>query len=98
MRTRIFFADDVIRESIQERPFPAHLAKGDEKPIQFRFELALQRLIERVGEGWLRQTPRSSLDLKMMREKVIDLLCRPSSAAEPQPSRKRGRVSRLPIG
>lgn len=60
---KILFSDDIIREAVHARPFPVHLGKGDENPIQYRFELALQRPIKRVGDGWLRQRPRSTLDL-----------------------------------
>lgn len=57
--------------------------------MQFRYELALQRLTAKIGEGWLRQPPRSTLDLQMMRERVIDLISQPTPQKKNPHKRKR---------
>ncbi|KAL3913603.1 MAG: hypothetical protein SGPRY_007926 [Prymnesium sp.] len=82
----IQFDDESIQEAVGARAFPVVIGKGDKQLIQYRYELALTRLTDLVENGWLRQCPPSSLDLKMMREKVIELLSRASSLSSKQKS------------
>lgn len=71
----------------------ARIEMRKEKPMKFCYELALKRLSTSTGEEWMRKRPHSELDLRMMREKVIDLISQPSPPAKMKESKQKREAS-----
>ena len=88
---RTLFGDETLQQAAKVRAVPTRIEKEEMKPLEFRYDLALRRLIAQVGDGWLKRRPRSMLDLRMMREEVIDLISQPSPTTKERGSDKRER-------